>query len=516
MRRQDIQLLAFARQGDTAARCEVGRRYLLGTDGFARHVATGIDYLTHASVRDLPATAIIIAEGLPLQDMLAFQQEPALARAAAAGNANAQVKLAAWLATQRGELTVDTAGHLAAAAAHANTNARDALGWLAQGATDALPRLLRALAAVGALDAQAVTMTAAHRAAAGPDTALFAKCVGTALALTDGLSPELAELISRVVQRAEHEGSTRIGIDAQHVSAALEGRASQGDRHAAYALGRSLCGIAAGSLAPARFGGELNMRKGAAFLLRAADAGCEDAWMHLYRVHSDHRLSVANAQMARFFLEKAATCGLAEAQLKLGALLLREAASLGDTEHAIHWLHEASVKGQHLADELLESLVLPVEEGDQDASAAIEQIRHSDPWLAERLQLARDFGLTKLEALSVDPAEGLRPWGLVVGKNPFITQSRLSAPRAIPATTEAAMSVARRAASFFGQTRRDTGALEGDLRSRSLRQRRAFERHGLRESMFFAVATSMILESLRFGPKWAFRARQPLRLALAA
>ena len=30
MRRQDIQLLAAARQGDVAARCEVGRRYLLG------------------------------------------------------------------------------------------------------------------------------------------------------------------------------------------------------------------------------------------------------------------------------------------------------------------------------------------------------------------------------------------------------------------------------------------------------------------------------------------------------
>ena len=34
--------------------------------------------------------------------------------------------------------------------------------------------------------------------------------------------------------------------------------------------------------------------------------------------------------------------------------------SLGETEHAIHWLHEASLKGQRLADELLESLVLPV------------------------------------------------------------------------------------------------------------------------------------------------------------
>jgi hypothetical protein len=54
------------------------------------------------------------------------------------------------------------------------------------------------------------------------------------------------------------------------------------------------------------------------------------------------------------------------------------------------------------------------------------------------------------------------------------------------------------------------------LRRRSLRQRRAFERHGLSEEMFFATATSMTLEALRFGPKWAFRAKAPLQLALAA
>jgi hypothetical protein len=34
--------------------------------------------------------------------------------------------------------------------------------------------------------------------------------------------------------------------------------------------------------------------------------------------------------------------------------------------------------------------------------------------------------------------------------------------------------------------------------------------------MFFSDATSMTLESLRLGTKWAFRARQPLTQALAA
>src|SRR5213593_4700808 len=93
MRRQDIQLLASARQGDITARCEVGRRYLLGADGFPHHVATGLDYLSHPSVKQLPEAARIIAESLPLQELLSLQQEPALAQAARAGSALASAKL---------------------------------------------------------------------------------------------------------------------------------------------------------------------------------------------------------------------------------------------------------------------------------------------------------------------------------------------------------------------------------------------------------------------------------------
>ena len=94
MRRQDIQLLVAARQGDIAARCEVGRRYLSGDGGFPRHVPSGIEHLTHPSVRALPQAARLIAEGLSLQELLAQQQRPALEIAAAAGSTAAQFKLA--------------------------------------------------------------------------------------------------------------------------------------------------------------------------------------------------------------------------------------------------------------------------------------------------------------------------------------------------------------------------------------------------------------------------------------
>ncbi len=520
MRRQDIQLLALARQGDAAARCEVGRRYLLGSDGFQQHTATGIDYLTHPNLKGTPQAARIIAESLALEEIVQLQQESALTQAAAAGSAVAQAKLGAWLClregrTEEGQRWLDaaaTAGFEPAIAAMQvlrDANAENTLPVL-------LPALLRALAAAGRLDGPAVALLAARQALAGGELRALGNSLRTALALTPALTGELAELIAAAVRLAEERGEPLPGIDPSAIEAALDLRVNRGDREAAYALGRALCGLPCGALAPADLAAGLNMRKGVALLLRAADAGVDEAWLHLYRMHGDHNLSVANPQMARFCLEKAALGGQTEAQRKLGALMLRAADSLDDSEQAIEWLHKAADANDAHARRLLKSLVLPLDGSDAEAASAIELVGRDDPWLAVRLQLARQFGLTKLEALCVDPAEGLRPWGLVVGKNPFITQIRLSAARAIPAMSGAAMEAARRAASFFGQASRDALAFEGDLRRRSLRQRRAFERHGLDESMFFANATSMTLEALRLGSKWAFRAKEPLQLALAA
>ncbi|KQW38201.1 hypothetical protein [Rhizobacter sp. Root404] len=516
MRRQDIQLLALARQGDPAARCEAGRRYLLGTDGFAQHIATGLDYLNHPAVRDLPQAARIVAESLALEDLLQLRQEGALAQAAAAGSAPAQVKLGVWLCVRHGRLDegarwldrAGAAGHEAAVRAIAALRQPDA--------DDPMTAFLATLTESGDLKGALVATIAAQQALAERDLPRLAASLRTALALTPTTTPELAELVAAAVRLAEQSAHPILGIEAAAIEAALDHRTSRGDRDAAYALGRALCGIPCGVLEPATLAAGPNMRKGVALLLRAADAGVEAAWLHLYRMHGDHSLSVANPQMARFCLEKAAFGGQGEAQRKLGALMLRVADTLEDSEQAIEWLHRAAAAQDAHAVGLLQSLVLPLEGDDAQADAAIALVRRDDPWLAVRMQLARRFGLTKLEALCVDPADGLRPWGLVVGKNPFIAQIRLSAPRAIPALGDAAMEAARSAASFFGQASRDAQAFEGDLRRRSLRQRRAFERHGLDEAMFFANATSMTLEALRLGPKWAFRAREPLQLALAA
>jgi len=71
MRRQNVHLMAQARH-DPAARLELGRRYLLGIEGLPRHVETGLEYLSRPSVKDGREAAIVIADCLPLQEVVAF------------------------------------------------------------------------------------------------------------------------------------------------------------------------------------------------------------------------------------------------------------------------------------------------------------------------------------------------------------------------------------------------------------------------------------------------------------
>jgi TPR repeat protein len=517
MRRQDIQMLSAARQGDVAARCEVGRRYLRGSHGFPQHPQLGIEYLTHASVKDLPKAARLIAESLPLDELLLLQQGESIRKAALAGSVVSCVKLGAWLCTTSDQQSEGIRWlERAAAAGHRGASAAVAAMKTQGEEHDALLGVLRALSNDGNLNGPAVALIAASEALQHRDLPRLSRCLAASMELATTVSSDTASLVVAAVRLAEETNDQVRHLSPARVEASLALRCARADPAAAYVLGRALCGIACGGVAPAQLVGGTNLRKGVALLLRAGDGGFDDAWLHLYRLHADHRSSVANQQIARYFLEKAAAHGKAEAQRKLGALILRESSSLDASEQAISWLHKAASQGDPNAKQLLNTLVLPVAGRDDDAAAVVDEVQRDDPWLAARLRLSRDFGLTKLEGLTVNPAEGLRAWGLVVAKNPFIVQSRLAAPRAVPALSTKILGELQRVASFFEHHRQDSTAVEGDLRRRSLRLRRAFDHHHLDEAMFFATATSSSLDSLRQGPKWAYRAKLLLRLALVA
>lgn len=514
MRRQDIQLRTAAKHGDTIARLQLAQKYLRGAPGLARNIHVGLAYLEGLSGVAQEDAARIISESLPLDEILQHEQLSMLTRAARV-SAPAQVKLGAW----RLACGEDSAGLalLRAAAASGLSSAARALETYATQCSDRLPATLACLdsAAAEELNAPKVVLAAARNAINARDLHKFCLAANALFSLESNLGDEICQLVMAAVLLSETQGQEFCGLDVEHVQVCLEHQYSQGDPRSWFVLGRALSGIPCGKLLPGQLVRGSNLRKGTAMLVRAADAGQSDAWLHLYKLNSDYRSSVANPHLGRLYLEKAAQSGHVEAQRRLGALMLRESASLRESEQAIAWLHKAAARQDEHAKALLATLVFPVHGRDEDAQHAIGEVQKSDPCLAMRLQLARDFGLTKLEALTVDPVDGQRPWGLVVGHNPFISQVRLAAPRAIPAVTDRSLGTVRQAAAFFASQHRDSASIKGDLRRRSSTQRRLFSRFHLDEDMFFVQVDSYSRDSMRVGSRWAHHARARLQLALA-
>lgn len=509
MRRDDVKLRMLARRGDAEARLQLGQAYLVGVPGIARSIPVGLGYLQAALPQARHQAAVCIARHLQLRELLEHGQLESLKIAAECDDVGRH-KLAAWHLI-RGE----------------PDQARD---WLAQ-CSGPLPcvlgdgqaehtcsGLLQALQVLRAIQPQDIADAVVHEAGAAVARGQSPRAVQMLEILADldhiTPCPAVQQLIVDVVHHAEEAGHGLGRLQVGWIEASLDRRAAAGDLRACHVLGRALAGLHCAHLAPAGLVQAQNLRKAAALLLRAADGGIAVAWLHLFRICSDYRSSVANPSLARFCLEKAARYGLPEAERRLGALVLRDATHIESMEQGVALLHAAAGKQDALARLLLCSLILPVDGSDEEALEAIEAVQHAEPLLAMRLRLARAFGLTKLEALSVNPSTAMRPWGMVVGRNPFVAKARLCEPRAVPAISPHAQQCLELAASMFSPARQESVVLEGSLRVRALQMRRLFQRLHLQEGVFFASASSHDRDAMRVGTKWAKRQRSILQQVL--
>ncbi len=472
----------------------------------------GLEYLNSAGLSDWEI-AIATAHSLSLAEIIQFKQIDALRIAAESNDIKALLKLGFWLLLhqptfEQGVTLLQRAHkdlHIDPAAFSHGEDLQGFASLLKR--TQSLDENAFLLSAEG-LD---IVLTAAREALNNRDFTSFERCLNLAIYIRPSLDDDIAALVAESIRTAEQSGIDFIRVPPATVQSCLERRCGKLDYSDAFTLGRALCGLPCGAVAAEKIVKATNFRKGAALLLRAADDGHEDAWLHLYRLHSNHETSIANPQMARFCLEKAAATGRAIARRKLGATVLREATSLVEWERGISLLFLASQGKDELSTQLLKTLVLKVEGEELEARTVIAGVARIAPWLAIRLQLSRDFGLTKSEALTVDPFHGERAWGLVVGQNPFVT--RLATPRAIPALSPEILERLNSAARFFAQIRSEGYSVEGDMRQRGMTQRTVFARLHLDEEMFFAKANASVLDALKEGSKWSYRVRQLLAIA---
>lgn len=513
MRRPDVQLLALARQGDHDALCEVGQRYLRGARGFPKYTDLGLEYLSHPALAKSERAPRIIAEALPLGELVKRSLLIPLTSAAHSGSAPACLKLGVWRALTRREPDAALRMWVQAVGIGCDASSR-ALEALEQNPARPLMSALATLVDLPEIDLSSSVANALSIAIGASDSELVVRTMEFAIALPLGNSAELCDAVCDAMVTLQRLRVSLPELDGVRLQSMLEDCVRRGNSFAALILGRALCGIDtafadSASLAPKR-----NLRGGTALLLRAADAGVSDAWLLLHHVHADGQGSVANPQAARFFLEKAAGTGNVNAQRQLGALILKAALNIGEFELGMHWMSLAATQGDAIAKSLLRSFVLPVHGSDQEADQAIGAVMRIDPWVAHRLRTARNFGLTKTEAMGVDVVSGIRSWGLVVSNDAADQRLRSRFSRTVPALEPRFMDQLREAVDFFRVAGENGTFVNGERRRRPHTLRYVLERIGFDESVFFAQVPTAKISTFRQGPSWAQGVRGTLRTAL--
>lgn len=502
MRRQDIRLLALAKQGDQNALCDLGRRYLLGIDGFSQYVDLGLRYLLHPSLAKSKRAVNIIAEALPLSELVRRDLLVTLAAAADEGCSQACLKLAFWQALTQEEVG---AAHrlLSLASYYGGDHARSALAVLTSDQDNALRAAIAYLAALPEIDASRTMTQALLSALKASNPELIARILDVVASVQVKQTPELCDAVCDALVAAQSCRILLPKLNSDRLQSMLEDCVKRGNASAALVLGRALCGIDAVLSGSSSVFPKRNVRGGTALLFRAADAGISEAWLLLYRMHSYGPGSVANPQAAKFFLEKAAASGDPRALRELGVLTLKSAHDIEELESGIHLLTRAARLGDSFAERVARTFILPIHGDERKVQDAIKTVERLDPSIAHRLQIARNFGLTKSEALFVDIAAGIRPWGFVVTREAADGRLRSRYYRAIPALELKYLDHLRETNELFQQIGEGGSLIPIDRQERKRRLEHVLTLCGFDESIFFAQVPADTMLKLKRRASWA-------------
>ncbi|MEW5882333.1 MAG: hypothetical protein AB1761_18075 [Pseudomonadota bacterium] len=506
MKREVLSALTAARRGALAAQVFVGRCYLHGAESFPRQRATGIRYLSAAAAAGDRAAEQELANSLSLEEVVRHRLVDLLRGAAFAGNAQAQYKLGLWLLTddrthEEGERWLRRAAESGLAPARVALAHRLLAAPSARGHDEAV-RLLKAEAIAGNEEAWFPLSRAALTAG---DLRLFASALRRACERRCALTLDAARLVVEALMLERAGRIDPVLIAAETLRAALEACAENEVPEALLLLGRVLAGLDEDLRERVALPGSRKLGRGIALLLKAADAGLAEALVALADVHELHRSLPSSMRMARYYLERAAERGIDAAVLRLGRMLLAAACTPSDLVRAVEVLHPLALRGHTIAVQLLATLVSKVDGDEQRAQHLLAMIATQNALLAARLALARAFGLTRHEALTLDVIRAQRPWGLWVDPSPFFAQRRKSTPRAVPALTPSAHHAMARAASLFERVDAGPAGAEGDYRARVYALRTTLARVGASEGLFLVRASVRELDALRGGRKWAQR-----------
>lgn len=437
--REDLLIIRAARAGKADAQLRLGKRYLFGGDGLPKSLPTALYWLDRAAQQNEEDAWLLIGRHVPFETVEQAAQPAKLAiwyeRAFDAGVVQAGFVLARLVLGQA-EGAVSPAMRAKAlralhAAAHAGIAeaqwllARPEGGRKEAGIADvpqaSLPHIADDTEAMREWAARAARSgvrnaqyALAEHAWARNDTAVFLRwALPLARRLLDaepmddaGIRARDASLALRCayVLQTAGEGSP------DESGRLLEYAAEAGDPNAQFFFGLWLAHIDESGRRTAANPAPANYKRAIRWLSLAAGQGVPAAWFALSKIYLKAECSRRDPVEARRCLEIAAEAGHGAAQYELGAALWRERGAqrkdASNDVRAARLLRQAWKHGNAEAGLLLGKVcprAVP-------AAWAREALRHmpreawrTNPLLAARLELAAAFGLSRTEALLIDP-----------------------------------------------------------------------------------------------------------------
>jgi TPR repeat protein len=233
---------------------------------------------------------------------------------------------------------------------------------------------------------------------------------------------ELLKKCAQVLDSAEDGSST------EKRKRCLQIAAHAGDAHAQMELGLLLAGMDAQGQRLVRLPGRAVYKAALHWLEAASEQGLADAAYAASRIYSKPEFSQRSLELADEYLKKAAEAGHLSAQLEWGLILWRRRSPGSDEDvQALYWLCRAAAQGSPDAKAWVDR-VAPAPEAQSWAVAAARQLRAEQvrayPYLAARIELAQRFGLSRAEALLLEPVRADRGHCLVVDIRSYHPRSK--------------------------------------------------------------------------------------------
>ncbi|MCG2585880.1 tetratricopeptide repeat protein [Massilia sp. TS11] len=430
--REELGIIRGARAGRVADQLELGRRYLFGSAGLPKSLATALHWLERAASQHCPQAWQLIGAHIP-HELAVRSARPVLGwyeRAFDDGVVRAGLVLAQLVLGNAQANPRQRAKALLALEAAARAGLPEAQWLLAQqrqagsGASRA-PAPLPAGPAPSCAPDQLALADQAWRAGDLESFVHRALPLARMLAVRAaagqqglGLGPDDAGLLARVAEALEG-GRVAHSVGTEEVQGFWQLAASAGDKRAQLAVGLWCARMRLDGSRLALGHGAANFKRAIRWLAQAGEQGLAEAWFALSRIYVKPEFSQRNVADAQKYLERAAEMGYRDAQLDCGNHYWRARREHEDNDvRALYWWQQAAAQGclqsaaalRKLATRLPSELPLPP----HSTPPRARSLTSVQPLLAARVELAQVFGLSRPEALLLDVRAADRGHCLVI------------------------------------------------------------------------------------------------------